>query len=531
MIESQRVQIRAQRHGMVKMAGELKAALSERDAALEKLHASRKEAEARREEDMCTIASLRAWAELVVGGGGSWGDAGGAWVPSGAHVNDILSSPQLAVQTALAAGATQAAATQDVGGGESEQIKSLRRQLRFHENEDTPPRSRSLRNRTRAKYKAVVALAHGGGGDAGGGGGEALVVEEAEGALAVSVKVRGGQIGHKGASNSQKAEARFAVYLQECPECHGNDLEKRRPGTKRVWDVVGEWVLHLSAKDGRAEEMADLARRLAVDGAHGPCVCVSVMFERKYCRLCGKVVKASVTFLIEGTAIGEICQSEALLFAERVPDTFVAMWLGDLHGFPLKYDAVRTGRLARRRPLTLTYERIEDHIAAAPWHIKDESPGKGCFDDGGGEGAPSALPAPAPASALPAPGCGEGASAVRAAASIEEAAASAVRAAGASSNRQFYYLVATVPDAVLVRTSPSRSGRAIRGRLSKLGGKPYVSDEFVVYTQDGPSIRQTDHPHLLRKTGYSAAEALRLLYAEGKISYAAVVLHRRAASE
>ena len=83
--------------------------------------------------------------------------------------------------------------------------------------------------------------------------------------------------------------------------------------------------------------------------ARRPCVCVSVMFERKYCRLCGKAVKAPVTFLIEGSAIGEICQSKALLFAERVPDTLVAMWLGDLHGFSLRYDAVRTGRLARRR--------------------------------------------------------------------------------------------------------------------------------------------------------------------------------------
>ena len=68
MIESQGVQIRAQWHGMVKMAGELKAAPGERDAALEKLDAFRREAEARR-EDMCMIASLRAWAELVVGGG------------------------------------------------------------------------------------------------------------------------------------------------------------------------------------------------------------------------------------------------------------------------------------------------------------------------------------------------------------------------------------------------------------------------------------------------------------------------------
>ena len=91
--------------------------------------------------------------------------------------------------------------------------------------------------------------------------------------------------------------------------------------------------------------------------------------------------------------------------------------------------------------------------------------------------------------------------------------------------------MATVPDAVLVRTSPNRSGKAIRGRLSKLEGKPYVSDEFVVYTKDDPSIRQTDHPHLLRKTEHFAAEALRLLYAEGRIEYAAVVLHRRAASK
>lgn len=99
VIKSQRVQIKAQRYRMVKMAGELKAAQRERDAALEKLDASRKDGEGRHEEDVCTIALLRAWAELVVGGGAR---SGGGWFPSGTHVNDILSSPPLAVQTALA---------------------------------------------------------------------------------------------------------------------------------------------------------------------------------------------------------------------------------------------------------------------------------------------------------------------------------------------------------------------------------------------------------------------------------------------
>ena len=106
---------------------ELKAAPGERDVALEKLDAFRKEAEARREEDMYTIASLRAWAELAVGGG-AWGGAGGGggggrgWIPSGAHVNDVFSSPPLAVQTALAARAAQeagAAAAQGAGASRS----------------------------------------------------------------------------------------------------------------------------------------------------------------------------------------------------------------------------------------------------------------------------------------------------------------------------------------------------------------------------------------------------------------------------
>ena len=99
VIKSQRVQIKARRYKMVKMAGELKAAQRERDATLEKLDASREEGEARHEEDVCTIALLRAWAEMVVGGGAR---SGGGWFPSGTHVNDILSSPPLVVQTALA---------------------------------------------------------------------------------------------------------------------------------------------------------------------------------------------------------------------------------------------------------------------------------------------------------------------------------------------------------------------------------------------------------------------------------------------
>lgn len=45
------------------------------------------------------------------------------------------------------------------GRGRVGVVKSLRRQLRIHENENTPPRYRSLKNRMRARYRAVVAAA------------------------------------------------------------------------------------------------------------------------------------------------------------------------------------------------------------------------------------------------------------------------------------------------------------------------------------------------------------------------------------
>ena len=325
------------------------------------------------------------------------------------------------------------------------------------------------------------------------------------------VKLRGGQPAHTGGSNNQKAEALFKVPLDGCPDCHA-EIEGRRPATKRTWDVLGDWVLQLFPKDGRARAMIELAKTLAASGAHGACVCVSISFERGYCPACGKIVKASVAFLIDGSAMGEVCHSEALLFAERVPDTYVAAWLADLHNFPLQYDAVRTGRLARSGPLTPINDKIEDHMAAAPWHERDESPGKGYLvaaegggGGGGGRGSPPA--------------------------SLEEAAVAAVSAVGATSNREIQYVVAATPDAVLIRVSPNRSAKSINERLSKLVGKPYVSDEFVGYARDGTPIRQSDHPHLLRKTEYPAAEALRVLYGEDEITYSAVILHRQAASE
>lgn len=58
VIEAQRVQIKAQRHGMAKMAGDLKAVQRELDATQANLGAFKAEAEARDGENMCKIASL-----------------------------------------------------------------------------------------------------------------------------------------------------------------------------------------------------------------------------------------------------------------------------------------------------------------------------------------------------------------------------------------------------------------------------------------------------------------------------------------
>ena len=104
-------------------------------------------------------------------------------------------------------------------------------------------------------------------------------------------------------------------------------------------------------------------------------------------------------------------------------------------------------------------------------------------------------------------------------------------AAGATSNRQIQYLVVAVPDAVLILVSPNRSAASIDAMLPGLKGIAYVSDEFAVYVRDGPDIRQTDHPHLLRKAELRAAESLGALIAAGWILYAAVVKHRRDAFE
>lgn len=506
LIKALRVQIAAQRREMVGMAAELEDAKRELGAVRAETAADREAAAAKCEEARCKIASLQAWAELVVSG----------TIVPGAYVNDIMSAQPLAVETSLAAGAGTAvvpaaagaagAAARGGGGGDGESalVESLRRRLRVHENENTPSRHRSQKNRVRSKYRAIVKIAL----SAADATDEeaAAAAAEAEGA-----RQRGGQPGHKGASNNQKAEALFQVPLDDCPLCHGGDLEQRRPATKRVWDVLGEWVSLLTPKDGRARAMVELAAQLEGLGAAGPCVCVSVSFARMYCRPCGKIVKASVTFLIDGSAMGEICQAEALMLSECTADARVTLWLGDLRGLPLKCDAVRTARLARSGPLAAVNEQIEDHIAEAPWHARDEAPGKGT----GG--------APAPALAAKA-GAGPPAT-------LEDAAAAAVAATGATMSREFQYILATVPDAIMVRVSQSRSKEAIRTKLARMDGKPYVSDEYVVHARDDPDMRQTDHPHLLRKTEYPAAEAVRVLVGGGWITYTGIILHRRRASK
>lgn len=96
-----------------------------------------------------------------------------------------------------------------------------------------------------------------------------------------------------------------------------------------------------------------------------------------YCWACGKIVKVSVTFLIEGLAMGVICQAEAVMLFECTAETQVTLWLGDLHGLPLKSDAVRTACLERNGPLAAVNEQVEGHIAEALWRTRDEAPGKG----------------------------------------------------------------------------------------------------------------------------------------------------------
>ena len=557
-IRALRTQITALRHALVDSESEKEAALRREADTKTEMAKDRRESEARREEDASTIATLRAWIEVHASG--HWGqeDPAAVAVPSDACINDIMSAPLLAVQTALprveaevgaVAAASEAAAAAVPGGGgssaapegmaaepkvavpggggeESDLVKSLRSQLRVHENENTPPRLKSLKNKTRARYRAVVKLAFSCGAEEGEGecedaaaGAKAAGEEEAAAAEGrepvVAKKTRGGQRGHKGASNNQKAQACFGVLLDECPDCHGTDFDDRRPGTKRMWDILGGWMRGLVPRDERARVMIELAMRLAADGAQGACVCISISLQRRYCRTCDKVVKASVTFLIGGSAIGEICQSLALMFSELVPDTCVASWLHDMSGFPLQYDAVRTGRLRRSITLGPINDKIEERIASAPSHAKDESPGKGYL---AAEGAAGGAEAAAGAEGLPVP--------------LEDAAEAAVAAVGATSNRTIQYLVATVHDAVMVRVSPDRSGKSIRERMQRLDGKPYGSDEYTVYANDkGTEIRQTDHPHLLRKTEYYAAEAMALLHAAERIAYKAVILHRRRSSE
>ena len=548
-IKAYATQVKALRRGMADgVAGqdaaraERDAARAERDAARAETAAVKEDAEARLGEALSKIASLQAWAELQVGGawqGGSPVPGAVAAVPSGAYVHDIMSAPPLAVQAALpaavpAAGEAAAAATTTEAaaaaaeGGEAEaagqgsgneesELESLRRQVQFLDNENTPPRSRSLKNKARAKYRATVALARGPGDDDDGCSAEGEDEEEkGECGLAVPAKKRGGQPGHRGGSNNQKAEACFEVLLEECPDCHGADFDKRRPATKRTWDTLSDWVVLLGPRDERARAMIDLAKRLAKEGAQGPCVCVSISFQRRYCRTCDKIVKASVSFLIDGSAIGEVCQAEAHALSERNPDTFVAVFLGDTRGLPLGYDALRTARLERRHVLAPVYGQIEDHIAASPWCARDESGGKGCLpnpDEG-----KDALPATAAAAALPA-------------ATLEAAAEAAVAAAGATSNSHIQYILAAVPDAVLVLVAPSRSARYIKALSGKLKGIRYVSDEFTVYARDGPDLRQTDHPHLLRKSELAAAESYLTLIDAGAITHTNVVRHRRAAFE
>ena len=112
------LQVRELRHALEEMASELMDALCSRDDALKELAAGNAKWQARHEEDVGKIAALQAWAELQVSGGweaggGSPGGSPPAVTPSGAYLNDILSTPSLAVQTALPAAGAAAAR----GGG------------------------------------------------------------------------------------------------------------------------------------------------------------------------------------------------------------------------------------------------------------------------------------------------------------------------------------------------------------------------------------------------------------------------------
>ena len=110
VIKALSVQVKELRRALWEMKSELDGAKRGRDDALKELAAGNVKWQAMHEEDVAKIATLQTWAELQVSGG--WGAGGGspgaypAVTPSGAYVNDILSSPSLAVRTALPAAAT-----------------------------------------------------------------------------------------------------------------------------------------------------------------------------------------------------------------------------------------------------------------------------------------------------------------------------------------------------------------------------------------------------------------------------------------
>ncbi len=380
-------------------------------------------------------------------------------------------------KTALATSAGTSAELSERCRRLEEDVEGMRTLLRRHENPNSPTSSRAICHRERDRLRAKIGSYNEGddgrrrGGGSGGGGRDKNADSPERGLEGSGSRRRGGDSGgaaagrrgrKKGAesqaatavaepaapsrrrrgpgkSNSTKTECTLAVPLGPS-WCCGADYVVIGYAVKRLYDLIGGWLLEFEATNGRGRRLQDLAREAVRIGGVGRGCAVALKLEVGCCSACGLPWKASTPISIPGTALGAIIRERLLDLTEHMSYQDAANYIRWYYGIDVSENAVANAVSASMDAAAHLIPRIVERICANGYAVIDETMAR-------------------------------------------------------SMGRWAYIVAACSGDAVLITAAPSRSAASLEEALGPIWSLPKVTDEHGAYPDRN---RQSDSVHNLR---------------------------------